>query len=113
MAHSGTHPLRLSLMAEMYRPTAASLTWIISRASGEPRVVSMVCCQGEKIMDMTSLCAREVVSIDANASPPDAARLMSDEHVGGLKSPARALRNGTQREQSERSSFYVPVRRRL
>lgn len=35
-------------------------------------------------MDLTSLCTREVVGIDAQASLQDAAALMCDEHVGAL-----------------------------
>lgn len=35
-------------------------------------------------MDLTPLCTREVVGIDANASLRDAAALMCDEHVGAL-----------------------------
>lgn len=35
-------------------------------------------------MDLTSLCAREVVGIDARASLREAAALMCDEHVGAL-----------------------------
>jgi CBS domain-containing protein len=38
----------------------------------------------ENAMDLTSLCTREVVGIDANASLRDAAALMCDEHVGAL-----------------------------
>lgn len=35
-------------------------------------------------MDLTSLCTREVVGIDAQASLHDAAALMCEEHVGSL-----------------------------
>jgi CBS domain-containing protein len=35
-------------------------------------------------MDLTNLCTREVVGIDAQASLRDAAALMCDEHVGSL-----------------------------
>ena len=35
-------------------------------------------------MDLTSLCTREVVGIDARSSLRDAAALMCDEHVGAL-----------------------------
>ncbi len=35
-------------------------------------------------MDLTSLCTREVVGIDARASLREAAALMCDEHVGAL-----------------------------
>ena len=35
-------------------------------------------------MDLTPLCTREVVGIDAHASLRDAAALMCDEHVGAL-----------------------------
>jgi signal-transduction protein with cAMP-binding, CBS, and nucleotidyltransferase domain len=35
-------------------------------------------------MDLTSLCTREVVGIDAQASLQEAAALMCDEHVGAL-----------------------------
>jgi CBS domain-containing protein len=35
-------------------------------------------------MDLTSLCTREVVGIDAQSSLRDAAALMCDEHVGAL-----------------------------
>lgn len=35
-------------------------------------------------MDLTSLCTREVVSIDARSSLRDAAALMCEEHVGAL-----------------------------
>jgi signal-transduction protein with cAMP-binding, CBS, and nucleotidyltransferase domain len=35
-------------------------------------------------MDLTSLCTREVVGIDAQSSLQDAAALMCDEHVGAL-----------------------------
>lgn len=35
-------------------------------------------------MDMTHLCTREVVGIDAESSLRDAAALMADEHVGAL-----------------------------
>jgi CBS domain-containing protein len=38
----------------------------------------------EKLMDLTSLCNREVVGIDAQSSLHDAAALMCDEHVGAL-----------------------------
>lgn len=35
-------------------------------------------------MDLTSLCTREVVGINAQASLREAAALMCDEHVGAL-----------------------------
>jgi predicted transcriptional regulator len=38
----------------------------------------------ENLMDLTNLCTREVVGIDAQASLRDAAALMCDEHVGSL-----------------------------
>jgi CBS domain-containing protein len=38
----------------------------------------------EKLMDLTSLCTREVVGIAAGSSLRDAAALMCDEHVGAL-----------------------------
>lgn len=38
----------------------------------------------EKTMDLTELCTREVVAIDAHSSLREAAALMCEEHVGSL-----------------------------